>query len=769
MAQQRQSGGSFFDKVGFGNDHVSVGIRAATASHNHNFKQSRTTHHRRFRSRRISVRAFVLVVLTLIFMISASAFFFLSKDDKDKDDYIVETDEFGTDLDFLANVTRTERSKILKFGHGLVGHGRDSRYWDRDDRRRDEDYGEDLVGHSEIGAQGGSLTNLSTPSKINDREKRFSEENKRSDHRVAGLYNEAGRNELKMYEAEYEASLKVVSVSKKEAKSINQQPDDTDKQKHDEEDDLDDEYNDEIDMHDIRLEDYNAGLGNDHNSDIGVSQGVDGGGSSTKNDDDMPIKDVTHTLLVDPLDPDKLKINSGHVSVIDVQSSRRAISERRIASKKRSKRRKYSGACEMKILNSTMKLVEPPENRKFARFSLEYTELEENINKLEPWKLKFAGNQNLEQREQSFVAHDQTLHCGFVKGPKGYPSTGFDLAEDDVTYISSCHIAVISCIFGNSDRLRSPMGKTLKQLDPRRVRDLRAVKHPDLVLDIGHGVDGVKGLRNHQADYHDDLRKQVPNPSAGGKQIHLSIYSFNLQTRRKIIPACLLCKVEKIYSNKELKKNRAREDVKSNTAPFMNPKLNHFHLVAEDVLVSRYSRKNVCFVMFVDDVTLQTLSSEGHMPDRMGYIGIWRIVNVKNLPYTDMRRVGKIPKLLAHRLFRNARYSIWLDSKLRLQLDPLLVLEYFLWRKGHEYAISNHYDRHCVWEEVAQNKKLNKYNHTVIDEQFAFYQADGLTRFNPMDSQKLLPSSRDCERRKIAKLFRHRSEERRYTVGQETE
>lgn len=87
------------------------------------------------------------------------------------------------------------------------------------------------------------------------------------------------------------------------------------------------------------------------------------------------------------------------------------------------------------------------------------------------------------------------------------------------------------------------------------------------------------------------------------------------------------------------------------------------------------------------------------------------------------------------------RYSIWLDSKLRLQLDPLLILEYFLWRKGYEYAISNHYDRHCVWEEVAQNKKLNKYNHTVIDEQFAFYQADGLQRFNASDPNKLLHSS----------------------------
>lgn len=90
-----------------------------------------------------------------------------------------------------------------------------------------------------------------------------------------------------------------------------------------------------------------------------------------------------------------------------------------------------------------------------------------------------------------------------------------------------------------------------------------------------------------------------------------------------------------------------------------------------------------------------------------------------------------------------SRYSIWLDSKLRLQLDPLLILEYFLWRKGHEYAISNHYDRHCVWEEVMQNKKLNKYNHTIIDQQFLFYQADGLTRFNSSDPNKLLPSSND--------------------------
>lgn len=118
----------------------------------------------------------------------------------------------------------------------------------------------------------------------------------------------------------------------------------------------------------------------------------------------------------------------------------------------------------MKVLNSTVKLVEPPENRKFVKFSLNYTEQEENDNKLEAWKPQFAGHQNLKQREQSFTARDQTLNCGFVKSPKGYPSTGFDLYENDATFISSCHIAVISCIFGNSDRIRSPMGKTVPHI-----------------------------------------------------------------------------------------------------------------------------------------------------------------------------------------------------------------------------------------------------------------------------------------------------------------
>ncbi|PNX89780.1 hypothetical protein L195_g045902, partial [Trifolium pratense] len=56
-------------------------------------------------------------------------------------------------------------------------------------------------------------------------------------------------------------------------------------------------------------------------------------------------------------------------------------------------------------------------------------------------------------------------------------------------------------------------------------------------------------------------------------------------------------------------------------------------------------------------------------------IGLWRIIVVRNIPYADSRRNGKIPKLLLHRIFPNIRYSIWIDGKLELVADPYLILE----------------------------------------------------------------------------------------------
>ncbi|KAH6780412.1 transmembrane protein [Perilla frutescens var. hirtella] len=687
---QSQSGSGNGTRDGVASDYVSIGIRGG----------SRHSHHRRSKpppAYRISLG---LCVLTLSLVLSSSALFYYILQSKGleisrhqaQDDYI------SSNVDFRMNVTRTKASKDLKFGHESSAHGRDSRDWDKDDRRRDEAYRKVALGK----AQDVFVDNIrSTMANINNKSL-FNLSHVVLDHQGNGLYNEAGRNELKMYEAKYEASLKNISGSK-DMLGDNQQSEDADEKNREAIGDVD-EYDDGVDLRaDVVEELDDAGPDGKDRSASTIPLTIDTWESSHVNHVEDEKQDIVEEV-------DKASTDSNSVETIPNpqnstvgyhskqakgQPARRLIPEKRSSSRKKPKHRKVSGTCAMRISNSTAMLVEPLESRNFARFSLQYTEEEDKPIDNENWEPRFAGHQSLREREDSFIARDQNIKCGFVNGPEGSPSTGFSLAEDDAKYISSCHIAVSSCIFGNSDRLRSPMGKT----------------------------------------------------------------------------------------------------------------------------VSRLSKKNVCFVMFVDEVTLQTLSSEGQMPDTMGFVGLWKIVVVKNLPYSDMRRVGKIPKLLPHRLFPSARYSIWLDSKLRLQLDPLLILEYFLWRRGYEYAISNHYDRHCLWEEVAQNKRLNKYNHSVIDEQFAFYQSDGMRRFNASDPNKLIPSNvpegsfivrahtpmsnlfsclwfnevdrftprdqlsfaytfhklsrmnpgkpfylnmfKDCERRKIAKLFRHRAEEKR--------
>ena len=54
----------------------------------------------------------------------------------------------------------------------------------------------------------------------------------------------------------------------------------------------------------------------------------------------------------------------------------------------------------------------------------------------------------------------------------------------------------------------------------------------------------------------------------------------------------------------------------------------------------------VCHVAFWDDVTLASFELQGVVPDpESRRVGLWRIVVVKNLPFEDQRRNGKIPKV----------------------------------------------------------------------------------------------------------------------------
>ncbi|CAH2036538.1 unnamed protein product [Thlaspi arvense] len=154
-----------------------------------------------------------------------------------------------------------------------------------------------------------------------------------------------------------------------------------------------------------------------------------------------------------------------------------------------------------------------------------------------------------------------------------------------------------------------------------------------------------------------------------------------------------------------------------------------YDIIQEPVNISEMARKNIPFYMFVDEETDLYLKNTSSYTDDNKRVGLWRIIVVHNVPYTDARRNGKIPKLLLHRLFPNVRYSIWVDAKLQLVVDPYQILERFLWRTNSSFAISIHYRRFDVYVEAEANKAAGKYDNASIDYQIEFYKKEGLTPY----------------------------------------
>ncbi|CAH1422209.1 unnamed protein product [Lactuca virosa] len=154
--------------------------------------------------------------------------------------------------------------------------------------------------------------------------------------------------------------------------------------------------------------------------------------------------------------------------------------------------------------------------------------------------------------------------------------------------------------------------------------------------------------------------------------------------------------------------------------------------------MSDASLQKVCYVAFWDETTLATQEAQGHVFNKDGFIGKWRIVIVRNLPFRDQRLNGKIPKMLAHRLFPNARYSIWVDSKSQFRRDPLGVFESLLWRSKSVFAISEHGARSSVYDEAKAVVKKNKATPEEVEIQITQYILDGLPQDKRFNGKKAL-------------------------------
>ncbi|XP_076929671.1 putative hexosyltransferase MUCI70 [Bidens hawaiensis] len=155
----------------------------------------------------------------------------------------------------------------------------------------------------------------------------------------------------------------------------------------------------------------------------------------------------------------------------------------------------------------------------------------------------------------------------------------------------------------------------------------------------------------------------------------------------------------------------------------------NYDVIQQPSKISEAASKNIPFYMFIDEETEAYMRNSSALDYRMK-VGLWRIIVVHNIPYSDARRNGKVPKLLLHRLFPNVRYSIWIDGKLQLVVDPYQLLERFLWRPNATFAISKHYRRFDVFEEAEANKAAGKYDNASIDHQINFYRNEGLTPYS---------------------------------------
>ncbi|KAL9236419.1 hypothetical protein vseg_011094 [Gypsophila vaccaria] len=164
----------------------------------------------------------------------------------------------------------------------------------------------------------------------------------------------------------------------------------------------------------------------------------------------------------------------------------------------------------------------------------------------------------------------------------------------------------------------------------------------------------------------------------------------------------------------------------------------NYDVIQEPENISDDAKKNVPFFMFIDEETEEYMRNKSVLTSSK-MVGPWRIIVVHNIPYSDSRRNGKVPKLLLHRLFPNVRYSIWIDGKLKLVHDPYQVLERFLWRENATFAISRHYRRFDVFVEAEANKAGGKYDNASIDYQVDFYRKEGLTPY----SEAKLPITSD--------------------------
>lgn len=92
----------------------------------------------------------------------------------------------------------------------------------------------------------------------------------------------------------------------------------------------------------------------------------------------------------------------------------------------------------------------------------------------------------------------------------------------------------------------------------------------------------------------------------------------------------------------------------------------------------------------------------------------------------DPARASRRAKLMPHRYFPDAEWSIWIDNKSRLKVDPLQVLAAVRSQSEAGFFAFPHFRRDCVYQEGQTVAELGLDDHRIVRARMAQYRAEGM-------------------------------------------
>ena len=81
-------------------------------------------------------------------------------------------------------------------------------------------------------------------------------------------------------------------------------------------------------------------------------------------------------------------------------------------------------------------------------------------------------------------------------------------------------------------------------------------------------------------------------------------------------------------------------------------------IIQEPVNISEMARNNIPFYMFIDEETHSYLKNTSRYSDDNKRVGLWAIIVVHNVPYTDARRNGKVRERFENRFAKDLNVSL---------------------------------------------------------------------------------------------------------------